>query len=109
MAALNAGAEQQHDTNIGTGKVLHQTGQQLDLVVSQSASVVDYPDSGRRVQTWQLHGLLHRLFGQHVIKAGQHGSSVRWKIDLQRAQGRTLSKTRNQQPAVVVKHRFTVA
>ena len=86
LAALGAGPQQQHDAYVRARKVLHQTRQQLDFVVSQSASVMHDPDSGRRVKARQLHGLLHRLCCQHVIETRQHGRRVSRKINLQRTQ-----------------------
>ena len=83
LAAAGAGAQQKNDADVGARKVLHQPRQQLHFMVGQRAGVMNNHNAGNRLDARHLHGLLHRLAGQHLVEAGQHGGSVGREIDFQ--------------------------
>ena len=107
---LLAGGIKQHDhADVGTGKMLHQPGQQLDFVVRQGAGVMHDPDFGRRVVKFGPHRVFDRVVLQHLIKTGNECLGAGGEADFQSDMGSCLAQACHQQFAIVVQDRVVTA
>ena len=101
--------QEHHHPDIGTGEMLHQTGQELDFMVWQGGCVMDDPNFGRRNRHIGFHGLLYRVVTQGRVETGQQGLGAGRKVDLNPDLRGHRTQALDQNFAVVVQDRFMAA